>query len=117
MPRVSKGRRCFLAGQKRLLLIGLITSISEKAIEAIPFVIANPISDLGRPKTLIGRHWYNRLEVFADSIDTFEAIRKIPALRDKHLIEVLRSIPTGKGGVRGDNRGTGRSERLGRRAF
>jgi hypothetical protein len=82
-----------LSGQRRLLLIGLITGISEKAIEAIPFVIANPISDLGRPKTLIGRHWYNRLEVFADSIDTFEAIRKIPALRDKHVIEVLRSIP------------------------
>ena len=52
-----------LSGQKPLFVVAAATAINDKTIEAIPWVIANPIPHFGRSATLLAGQWRNRLEV------------------------------------------------------
>lgn len=82
-----------LSGQKPLFVLGAATSIKNNVIEAIPWVIASPIPHLGRPATLVGGQWWNRLEVFPDVIDSFAKMRDTHISRTKHDLEQLRAVP------------------------
>ncbi len=82
-----------LSGQKRLLVLGAATRITDIVIEAIPWVIANPIPDLFRPHSVVGGHWNNRLEVHIDSIDNFSLVQNLVPSRKKKDLEYLRDIP------------------------
>ena len=81
-----------LSGQKRLLVLGLVTSIRNGVIEAIPYVIANPMPGLMKASPL-GAHWQSRLEVFIDSIESFERVQKVQPRRTKGDLNALRKIP------------------------
>ena len=81
-----------LSGQRRLLVLGAATSIADDLIEAIPWIIANPLPDLFRPCTVIGEHWNYRLEVHVDSIDSFARVRDVPPPRGKAALDRLRDI-------------------------
>lgn len=82
-----------LSGQKPLFVLGAATAIKGNTIEAIPWVIANPIPHLGRPVTPVGGQWWNRLEVFPDAIDSFAKMRDAPFSRTKRDLELLRAVP------------------------
>lgn len=85
-----------LSGQRRLLVLGAATSITDELIKAIPWVIANPLSNLLRPHTVIGEHWNDRLEVHVDSIDSFERVRDVPPPQGKTALDRLQAIPEQK---------------------
>jgi len=82
-----------LSGQKPLLVIGLITGVVGTTIEAIPYVIANPVPALGRPQTSVGRFWFSKLECHIDAIDSFAAVRDVPPTRAKRDLELLKAVP------------------------
>jgi hypothetical protein len=81
-----------LAGQKRLLILGKATQITDDLIEAIPWVIADLIPDLFAPHSTIGAHWGSRLEIHIDSIDNFARVRDVAPPR-KNDLNQLRDIP------------------------
>jgi hypothetical protein len=85
-----------LAGQRRLLVLGAATQVTETLIEAIPWVIADPLPNLFRPHSTIGGAWTDRLEVHIDSIDNFSLVRGIEAPQRKKDLERLRDIPEEK---------------------
>ena len=78
-----------LSGQKRLFVFCAVTSIRDKTIEAIPWVIANPITNILWSNSLVGRQWSNRLEVFIDGMDSFAEVRRY---RRKLTTRVLKSL-------------------------
>jgi len=82
-----------LSGQRRLLILGMATQITDQTIEAIPWVIADPLADLFKAKTLVGAHWPTRLEVFIDDIDNFELVRGTGRSSSATDLEVLRETP------------------------
>jgi hypothetical protein len=82
-----------LSGQKPLFVLGAITSLRDATIEAIPWVIANPIPSFERPVTLIGTRWNWRLEIFLENIDSFANARDIAPVRTVKELERLRSVP------------------------
>ncbi len=84
---------CNLSGQKQLLVLGMATDIQKDRIEAIPWIIANPLPDLFRSCSIIGKHLQRRLEIHPDSIDNFSRVRDIPQPRSKKVLEQLRDIP------------------------
>jgi hypothetical protein len=81
-----------LSGQKRQLLLGLITNIEEAVIEATPYVIANPLSGLEQLRGY-GSYWPNHLEAHVDGIDTFTRVRDLPDRPSKGDLMRLRDIP------------------------
>lgn len=85
-----------MSGQKPMLIFGLITNIDGQKIEAIPYVVANPIPRLTTVTSTIGRGWGRKLEVFVDGIDSFEKVGSVQAARSQQALEVLRSIPEAK---------------------
>ena len=85
-----------LQGQRRLLVLGAPTSITEQGIEAIPWIIADPLPGLFKRTSPVGSHWASRLEIFIDSIDNFAQVQDIePSLRKEDL-GILRSISEAK---------------------
>lgn len=82
-----------LSGQRRLLILGAATDIADERIEAIPWVMADPLIDLFEPHSVIGGHWHNRLEIHPDSIENFSRVRQVPPPRSKKELEQLRDIP------------------------
>jgi hypothetical protein len=85
-----------LSGQHQLFALGLITTISDKAIEAIPWVIASPFPHINRASTSIGHRWGNRLQVFVEEIDSFAKVSKNPYRPTHTELEKLRGIPERK---------------------
>jgi hypothetical protein len=81
-----------LSGQKPLFVLGLITGVLGTTIEAIPFVIANPMPGLGQAATSIGKHWFSRLECFVDSIDSFNAVQNVSPITSKRELNALKLI-------------------------
>jgi hypothetical protein len=82
-----------LSGQRRLLVLGAATDVTDAVVDSIPWVIADPLSNLLMRGSPVAAHWSSRLEVFVDCIDNFERIRDFtPPLREKDL-NVLRGIP------------------------
>jgi hypothetical protein len=94
---VSKSAWDELSGQRRLLVLGAVKAISDCEIEAIPWVIANPLPNLpdvpDDGSRISGFHWSNRLEIFVDAIDSFERVRDIKASGRENDLEALRQIP------------------------
>lgn len=82
-----------LSGQRRLMVVGAATEVANGRIEAIPWVMADPLPDLFRPHSVIASHWRNRLEVHVDGIDSFERIRDVPPVRTKKALNQLREVP------------------------
>jgi hypothetical protein len=82
-----------LSGQKRQLLLGLITSIEEAVIEATPYVVANPLSDWMMQLQGYGSYWPNHLEVHVDSIDTFTRVCDLLDPPSKSDLSRLRDVP------------------------
>ncbi|KAB0268471.1 hypothetical protein [Microvirga brassicacearum] len=82
-----------LSGQRRLMVLGAATEIGGGRIEAIPWVMADPLPDLFGPHSIIANHWSNRLEVHLDSIDSFALVRDVPPVRSKKELAKLRDIP------------------------
>ena len=82
-----------LSGQRWLLILGAATEIADDRIEAIPWVMADPLVDLFQPHSVIGGQWQNRLEIHPDQIDNFSRIRDVPPPRSKKELERLRDIP------------------------
>lgn len=81
-----------LSGQKRELLLGVITKIEESLIEIVPYVIANPLSGIQQLGGY-GSYWCNHLEVHVDSIDTFMRVTDFPDRPSKSDLTKLKSIP------------------------
>ncbi|MCU1302007.1 MAG: hypothetical protein JWQ87_2291 [Candidatus Sulfotelmatobacter sp.] len=82
-----------LTGQRRLLILGAATSITDQTIDAIPWVIAHPLPGLFEKPSPVGSHWATRLEVFIDVIDNFARVRNIEPPSGKRDLDVLRAIP------------------------
>lgn len=81
-----------LTGQKRLMLIGLIKEISSDKIQATPYVIAYPISDVGVSQNGLD-HWGNQFEIHVDSIDSFNKVDSINARFSRKDLKPLQVIP------------------------
>lgn len=81
-----------LSGQRRLLVLGMVTEITGNRIEAIPWVIADPFPSFTRPSTIVGKNWTSRLEVHVDSIDNFARVRNVRPPPRKDL-EQLKEVP------------------------
>lgn len=82
-----------LRGQKRLLILGMATEITDEVIEAIPWVIANPMPDLFDRKTVVGEGWINRLEIFVDQIDVLSALQDYRPRYKPSDLNRLKDIP------------------------
>lgn len=82
-----------LSGQRRLMVVGAATEIGDDRIEAVPWVMADPLPNLFRPHSVIGSHWRNRLEVHVDGITSFARIRDVPPVRTKKALNQLREVP------------------------
>jgi hypothetical protein len=82
-----------LSGQRRLLVLGAATTTTDEVIDAIPWVIADPISLLHSSPSAIGLHWGSRLEVFVDSIDSFARVQHLQTLPQRKDLELLKAIP------------------------
>lgn len=82
-----------LSGQSWFLVLGAATEVRDGLIEAIPWIIANPLSGMPQRYSAIGAHWFNRLEVHVDSIDSFDRVRDVRPSRSKRELEALRDIP------------------------
>jgi hypothetical protein len=82
-----------LSGQSRLLVLGAATEVRDGLIEAIPWIIANPLHGLPQRYSVIGSHWFNRLEVHVDSIDSFSRVRDVRPPPSKEGLEALRNLP------------------------
>ena len=81
-----------LAGQRRLLILGAATEITKSSIEAIPWVMADPLVNLFKPHSIVGGRWDSRLEIHPDQIDNFSRMRDVPP-PSKRELEKLRDIP------------------------
>ncbi|OCJ05387.1 hypothetical protein A6U86_29455 [Rhizobium sp. AC27/96] len=81
-----------LRGQKRLIVVGLITDVKDTTIEAVPYVIANPAPSWDKPQSAIGKFWINRLECFVDQIETFQAVRGNEARMTKNDLKRLEGV-------------------------
>jgi hypothetical protein len=86
----SKSAWTQLQGQRRLLVLGAATNATDQVIEAIPWIIASPLTDL---VGALDSYWATRLEVFVDSIDNFERIRQATRSPRNEDLEMLRTIP------------------------
>lgn len=86
----------WLSGQQTMLLVGVISKISNNVIEAIPYVIANPLPDMMSTPTTVGGHWSTRFEVFVDNIDTFKEIKNVKTRASKKQLERLKNVPEEK---------------------
>jgi hypothetical protein len=82
-----------LSGQRRLLILGAATDITGDRIEAIPWVIANPLPGLSRPSTLVGAQWGTRLELHVDCIDSFSLVREEPHPPSRKELDALKDVP------------------------
>jgi hypothetical protein len=67
--------------------------MGDAMIEAIPYVIADPVPGFHRPQSPVGRHWLTKLEIHPDTIDNFDAIRDVLRPRSKRGLEPLKEIP------------------------
>lgn len=65
-----------LAGQRRKLVLGLVTDIQGSRIKCTPYVIANVVNPHSRMPG-DGGSWYNHLEVHVSQIDSFEKAQVI----------------------------------------
>lgn len=81
-----------LSGQRRLMVLGAATSIGASVIDAIPWVMADPMPGLFRSHTSVGGRWNNRLEIHVDSIESFALVRDIDIPSTTELA-ALKSIP------------------------
>ena len=81
-----------LRGQRRLLILGATTSVKDHVIEAIPWVIADPLPGLFERPSLVGSHWVNRLEIFIDQIDSLARVKAIEHSPRKADLDELRTI-------------------------
>jgi hypothetical protein len=82
-----------LSGQKTLFVLGLVTDVVDKTIQAIPYVIANPLPQLGQKATMIGRRWGTRFELYPEELDCFSRIAQRPSPNKARALRVLSSIP------------------------
>jgi hypothetical protein len=82
-----------LEGQRRLLILGAPTRITKQVIEAIPWVIADPLTNLFAKLSPVGSHWSTRLELFVDLIDNFNRARDIVRSPKKKDLDLLRAVP------------------------
>ncbi len=82
-----------LQGQRRLMVLGAATDIVDRQIEALPWVMADPLPGLFSPHSFVGRHWNNRLEIFVESIESFARVRDVPPVRSQRELSKLRDIP------------------------
>jgi hypothetical protein len=85
-----------LSGQKTLFVLALITEIADKKIDAIPFIIANPLPLMEVRASRIGQHWLGRFQIHVDSIDSFAKVNEVIRPQSKRELEHLRSIPEHK---------------------
>jgi hypothetical protein len=82
-----------LSGQKTKFVMALITGLDGDLIEAVPYVFGDLAPPFDRPASVIGRQWVNKLEVFAEQIDSFGAMAKVEKPRKRSDLERLRAIP------------------------
>lgn len=85
-----------LSGQRRLMVLGAVTEIHGNEIDAIPWVMADPLPSLLKSCSIIASHWHSRLEVHVDSIHSFALVREVSPVRSKRELEKLRKIPERK---------------------
>jgi hypothetical protein len=82
-----------LSGQATKFVLALITEIKGDVIEAVPYVIADLAPSLGRSASLIGRAWFNKLQVYPEQIDTFDKMRDIEKPHRKADLKLLEAVP------------------------
>ena len=63
-----------LSGQKRMFVLGLITRITGKVIESVPYVIANIVHNRSETWSREQQYWSDHLEIHVDGIDNFEEV-------------------------------------------
>lgn len=81
-----------LSGQRRLMVLGAATNVGASVIEAIPWVMADPMPDLFKPRTSVGGQWNNRLEVHVDAIESFALVRDTDVPSRSELV-ALKNVP------------------------
>ena len=81
-----------LSGQRRLLVLGLITSITDKQVEAIPYLIAHPVSG-NTSWDDYGQYWGSYLEISVDSIDSFSRVCDVRPRLSEPDLQCLRAVP------------------------
>jgi hypothetical protein len=82
-----------LSGQKTLFIFAVVTGIADKKIEAIPYVIANPLPQFSVPSSRVGRFWPGKFQIYIDLIDSFNEVKNLEPLRDRKELNNLRHIP------------------------
>jgi hypothetical protein len=80
-----------LTGQKRMFVLGVVTSIKGPKISTKPYVIANVVEN--RRDIFAAGRWMNYLEVHVDRLDSFERVRDYRPRLTKKSLEKLSAIP------------------------
>ena len=78
-----------LSGHRRKFALGLVTDIKGNSIRAIPYVFANIVDPSSQLAGFAGV-WTNYLEVFAEQIDSFSAIRNDEVRPQKADLQKLK---------------------------
>lgn len=84
-----------LSGQKDVLVVGIVSNVTDDEIQITPYVIAYPFisfMDPDRP-SIVGDRWQWGLETFPSQIDEFARIRDFDAPRSAKDLDLLRGIP------------------------
>ena len=81
-----------LAGQKRMMVLGLITDIDDVEIKSVPYVIAN-IANTDFMAQDYFPHWRNYLEIHVDQIDNFALVKDYSDRLTKSSLIKLKDIP------------------------
>ena len=82
-----------LSGQKRMFVLGLITSINNGLITAIPYVIANVVHNVLGTGQGFQEQWNNHLEIHIDQIENFNKSCNYDEEITDSSLELLRDIP------------------------
>lgn len=87
-----------LSGQKDVLVVGVVSSVTDSEIQITPYVIAYPfisLLDRDRP-SIVGERWPWGLETFVSQIAEFARVSDFDGPRSRADLDLLRVVPEAK---------------------
>ena len=80
-----------LSGQKRVVVLGVVTDLQDTKIRCTPYVIANIVDPSSALHGYAGS-WHNHLEVHVSQIDSFAKIETVKPRLTKSFLTPLKDI-------------------------
>ncbi len=82
-----------LSGQKQMLLLGVVSSITDSDVQVVPYLLAYPFIHLmDGGASVVGGRWPWHLETHVDLIDTFSRVHAFERPRSRTELRVLQAV-------------------------